>query len=104
MDVLHYLQLDSFAPGDPLAIAAVVMLSCLLSCDNAVVLALLVRDLPREQQGRALSYGLVGAYVFRVFALIFAVWIMSRWYLKLVGGGYLLYLAIAHFARGEQPK
>ena len=86
MDWLSLLHVDGFEAGDPLAIAAVVMLACLLSCDNA------------------LSYGLVGAYVFRVIALVFAVWIMSRWYLKLLGGGYLLYLAIAHFARGEQAK
>jgi YkoY family integral membrane protein len=104
MDLLRFLQLDAFDASDPLAVAVVVVLACLLSCDNAVVLALLVRDLPRPQQARALTYGLIGAYVFRVVALILAVWIMSKWYLKILGGVYLLYLAVRHLARGEHHR
>lgn len=98
-DILHFLQLDTFVPGDLLVVGVVIVLHCLLSLDNAVVLALMVRELPKEQQGRALRWGLIGAYVFRILALILAVWIMSKWYLKVIGGAYLLYLAVSYFLK-----
>ncbi|MBA2481615.1 MAG: hypothetical protein H0V44_13195 [Planctomycetes bacterium] len=102
--LLHFLQLDTFVPGDLLVVGVVIVLHCLLSLDNAVVLALMVRELPKEQQGRALRWGLIGAYVFRIIALILAVWIMSKWYLKLIGGAYLLYLAVAYFLKKKHVE
>lgn len=102
--ILHYLQLDSFVPGDLLVVLVLIVLEGLLSCDNAVVLALLVKDLPPAQRGRALRYGIIGAYVFRVAALALATWIMSRWYLKVLGGAYLLYLAFAHFLKHDDDQ
>ncbi len=102
--MLHWLQLDSFVPGDLLVVLVLIVLEGLLSCDNAVVLALLVKDLPPAQRGRALRYGIIGAYVFRVAALALATWIMSRWYLKVLGGAYLLYLAIAHFIKDDDDQ
>jgi YkoY family integral membrane protein len=97
--LLHALQLDTFVPGDLLVVGVVIVLHCLLSLDNAVVLALMVRELPKEQQGSALRWGLIGAYVFRILALVLAVWIMSKWYLKLIGGAYLVYLAVSYFSK-----
>jgi YkoY family integral membrane protein len=71
-----------------------------------VVLALLVKNLPPHLRGRALRYGIIGAYVFRIAALALATWVMTKWYLKALGGAYLLYLAWAHFSRhqDEQPS
>ncbi|MBA3846517.1 MAG: hypothetical protein H0X45_07725 [Planctomycetes bacterium] len=102
--ILHFLQLDSFVPGDLLVVLVLIVLEGLLSCDNAVVLALLVKDLPPAQRGRALRYGIIGAYVFRVAALALATWIMSKWYLKVLGGAYLVYLAYAHFSRHDDDQ
>jgi YkoY family integral membrane protein len=98
-DVLHVLQLDSFRGDDLLVVGVVIVLHCLLSFDNAVVLALMVRDLPRDQQGPALRWGLFGAYIFRAVALALAVWIMGFWFLKVLGGAYLVFLAVRHFRR-----
>jgi YkoY family integral membrane protein len=60
------------------------------------VLAILVRTLPPEQRRKALTYGIVGAFVFRFIALIFAAHLMQLWVFKLIGGGYLVYLAMKH--------
>jgi YkoY family integral membrane protein len=95
--ILDFLQLTSFEPGDLLVVLSLVLLEGMLSCDNAVALAMMVRPLPREQQGRALRYGIVGAYLFLFLALLAATWIVQQWYLKALGGAYLLWLAIAHF-------
>ena len=53
-------------------IFSLIILESLLSVDNAAVLATMVMDLPKEQRGRALKYGILGAYFFRGLALIFA--------------------------------
>ncbi len=104
MDITGYLQLDHSSPADLVVVGAVIVISCLLSCDNAVVMALLVRELPRELQTKALGYGIIGAYAFRIAALVLATWIMGIWYLKVAGGAYLLYLAIAHFLRPQTDQ
>ena len=41
----------------------------LLAADNAVVMAVMVKHLPKVQQKKALFYGLIGAFVFRFAAL-----------------------------------
>ena len=75
-----------------------VIIESLLSVDNAAVLATLVGDLPREQRRQALRYGIVGAYVFRGLCLVFASYLVGFWFLKPLGGLYLLYLAARYFA------
>lgn len=99
---LALLQLTPFDPSDLLVVAVLIVLEGLLSCDNAVVLALLVKHLPPEQRGRALRYGIIGAYVFRVGALLLASWIMSKWYLKVAGGAYLVWMAVSHLRQHQQ--
>ena len=54
-------------------------------------------NLPKEQQGRALKWGIIGAYVLRGACLIFAAWLIKILWLKIVVGIYLLYLAYQHF-------
>lgn len=97
--LIHALDLHTFVPGDLLIVLVLVVLEGLLSCDNAVVLALLVKHLPPEQRGKALRYGIIGAYVFRIIAILLATWMMSKWYLKVLGGVYLLYMGISHFLK-----
>lgn len=79
-------------------ILGVILLEVILSFDNAAVLATMVKDLPAEQQDKALKYGIVGAYVFRGIALVLVESIISIWWLKPIGGVYLLWIAIKHFA------
>jgi YkoY family integral membrane protein len=73
------------------------VLEGLLSADNALVLALMVRHLTRHDQRRVLRWGLWGAVGFRVIAVLLATNLVRYWIFKVIGGGYLLYLAIAHF-------
>jgi YkoY family integral membrane protein len=87
--------------ADIVTIALLVLLEGLLSADNALVLAILVLGLPPAQQQRALKYGIVGAFVFRAIAVALAAYLIQVAWVKLVGGGYLLYLAYRHFRGGE---
>jgi YkoY family integral membrane protein len=78
-------------------VLTLVFLEGLLSADNALVLAVMVRHLPKDQQKRALRYGIWGAFVFRLIAILLASKLLDYWHFKVVGGLYLLYLAVAHF-------
>jgi YkoY family integral membrane protein len=85
-------------------IVVLVVLEGLLSADNALVLAVLVKHLPPEQRLRALTYGLVGAYVFRFLAILFATILIQIWQFQALGAAYLLYVALKHlFGRRPEP-
>ena len=45
-------------------ISTLIIIEGLLSADNALVLAVLVKHLPNKQRKRALMYGMLGAYFF----------------------------------------
>jgi YkoY family integral membrane protein len=80
-------------PGVSMAIIGnLIIIESLLSVDNAAVLATMVMDLPEEQRNKALKYGIWGAYIFRGLAMIFAAFLIKIWWLKPLGGLYLLYL------------
>ena len=86
-------------PADFLTVALLVVLEGLLSADNALVMAVMVLGLPRSQHRKVLSYGLVGAFVFRIAATLLAVYLIKIALVKLLGGLYLLYLTYAHFSQ-----
>jgi YkoY family integral membrane protein len=83
--------------SDFLTIGLLVGLEGVLSADNAMVLALLVLGLPKDQQKKALRYGIVGAFVFRGAATLAAAYLIRLGWVKLAGASYLLYLAYQHF-------
>src|SRR4029078_9505445 len=69
--------------------------------DNALVLAMLVLGLPRDQQKKSLRYGIAGAFAFRIIAVTLAIHLIRVAWIKLGGAGYLIYLSVQHFfARG----
>lgn len=97
-----------FLGTDPAAgitvIFSLILIEGILSVDNAAVLATMVMRLPEEQRGKALKYGIIGAYVFRGICLVLVSWLMNIWWLEPIGGLYLLYLAWKHFARHESVE
>lgn len=91
-------------PGTSLAIIGnLIIIESLLSVDNAAVLATMVMDLKPEQRNKALKYGIWGAYFFRGLAMIFAAVLIKIWWLKPLGGLYLLYL-VYDWWKGKQTE
>jgi YkoY family integral membrane protein len=88
---------QNFEPHDIIVIGLLVVLEGVLSIDNALVLGLLAKRLPKALQGKALTYGLVGAFVFRFIAIATAAWLLHWRFVKLLGGAYLIYVALKHF-------
>ena len=76
------------------SVGSLILLEGLLSADNALVLALMVRHLKEDEQKRALLYGLGGAFVFRFIAIMFASVVLQQWWLQAIGAAYLIYLPL----------
>jgi len=103
MDFLHTVLGNDIQAG-LLIILNLIVIESLLSVDNAAVLATMVMDLPPDQRKKALKYGIIGAYVFRGICLLLAAWLVQVWWLKPLGGLYLLYLAIDFFIKKSKKN
>ncbi len=94
--------------NEPLAslliIGNLILIESLLSVDNAAVLATMVLKLPAQQRKKALKYGIIGAYVFRGICLLLASYLIRIWWLKSLGGFYLLFLAIDWWLKKKKSK
>lgn len=78
-------------------ILSLIILEGLLSADNALVLAAMVKHLDEKQQKKALLYGIWGAYIFRFIAIGLGVYLVKFQAVKIFGGLYLLYLSFSFF-------
>lgn len=108
IDVIHLVpeMWNDIVSNPAVSIAIIgnlIIIESLLSVDNAAVLATMVMDLPPEQRKRALKYGIWGAYFFRGLAMLFASFLIKVWWLKAVGGLYLLFLVL-NWYRGKQTE
>jgi YkoY family integral membrane protein len=79
----------------------------LLSADNALVMAVMVKHLPKEQRKKALFYGILGAFIFR-FAALFAIsFLVNVWQVQALGAAYLIYIGAKHIykqRKKDEPK
>ena len=84
-------------------IITLIIMEGLLSFDNGMVLATMVNKLkdPVEQK-KALYYGMVGAVGFRIIFIALGVFLINLWWLKVLGGAYLLKLAYDHFFKNSK--
>ncbi len=77
-----------------LAVGQIIMIDILLGGDNAVVIALACRQLPKDLRLKGILWGTAGAIVLRVILIAFAVTLLAVPYLKLVGAALLLWIGI----------
>ncbi|MDE4086218.1 TerC family protein [Planococcus maritimus] len=76
----------------------------LLAADNAVVMAVMVKHLPKPQQKKALFYGLAGAFIFRFAALFMITFLVNIWQIQALGAAYLLFIAVKHIYDQRKGK
>lgn len=85
-------------------IISLFIIEILLSVDNALVNATLAESLPEEKRKKALRIGILLGAVFRIIALFLVAIIIQNVWLKILGGLYLVYLAIAHLGRAVDEE
>ncbi len=77
-----------------LSVGQIIMIDILLGGDNAVVIALACRQLPKNLRLKGILWGTAGAIVLRVILIAFAVTLLAVPYLKLVGAALLLWIGV----------
>jgi YjbE family integral membrane protein len=75
------------------ALLAIILIDLVLAGDNAVVIALAARNLPKQLQKKAIVWGTVGAIVVRSARTVGVVWLLQVPGLMLVGGLALVWVA-----------
>ncbi|WP_027409863.1 TerC family protein [Anoxybacteroides tepidamans] len=75
------------------ALLSIVIIDLVLAGDNAIVIGLAARNLPKHQQKQTIIWGTVGAIVIRILATLAVVWLLKIPGLLLVGGILLIWIA-----------
>jgi YjbE family integral membrane protein len=75
------------------ALMAIVVIDLVLAGDNAIVIALAARNLPKPLQRRAVLWGTLGAVVVRASLTVGVLWLLQVPGLMLAGGALLMWIA-----------
>ena len=86
------------------ALAAIIVIDLVLAGDNAIVIALAARNLPKLLQRRAIVWGTVGAVVVRASLTVAVLWLLNIPGLMLAGGLLLAWIAYRLLAGDENGK
>jgi YjbE family integral membrane protein len=84
---------ELFSPEFFSALAAIIVIDLILAGDNAIVIALAARNVPKHLQKRAIVWGTVGAIVVRTTMTLVVVWLLKVPGLLLAGGLLLVWIA-----------
>lgn len=87
--MLEFLQTLSWA-----AVFQIILIDILLGGDNAVVIALACRNLPKKQRMQGILWGTAGAIILRVVLIAFALTLLNIPFLKIVGALLLVWIGI----------
>jgi len=82
----------------------VIAIDIVLGGDNAVVIALAARSLPKEQQKPAVLWGTGAAVVMRIILALFAIKLLLLPWLKVLGGLLLFWIGAKLLAGTEHKK
>jgi YjbE family integral membrane protein len=79
---------------------SIIIVNLVLSGDNAFVIAMAVRSLPRRQRMNGIVFGVGAAVVLRVALTFFAAMLLQIQYVKLIGGAAIIWIALKLLAEG----
>ncbi|MBW8350879.1 hypothetical protein K0H71_15705 [Bacillus sp. IITD106] len=81
-----------------------IFLEGLLSADNALVLAIMAKHLPENQQKKAINIGLLLAFIFRIGAIFIISYLFHVWQVQAIGAAYLIFIALKHLLKRNKNK
>lgn len=79
----------------------ILLINMILSGDNAFVIAMASKNLPRHLQGKAIRWGAIGAVLLRIIFTILMLSLLKLPFIHLVGGILLLILAYKLLTENE---
>jgi len=87
-----------------LAMLNIIFINLILSGDNAVLIAMAVRGLPREQRQTGIIFGTGAAVVLRIILTFFVAMLLGVPFVKLIGGALILWIAVKLFMESEPEE
>src|SRR4051812_31102799 len=75
------------------ALLSIIMIDLVLAGDNAIVIGLAARNLPKNLQKKVIIWGTVGAIAIRALATVIVVWLLKIPGLLVIGGVLLIWIA-----------
>jgi YjbE family integral membrane protein len=85
--------MDFFSADYLSALLSIIVIDLVLAGDNAIVIGLAARTLPKNQQKKVIMWGTVGAIGIRILATLAVVWLLKIPGLLLIGGVLLVWIA-----------
>lgn len=85
-------------------LVVLILLESLLSADNALVLAVMAKHLPEQQQKKAINIGLLLAFIFRIGAIFIISFLYDVWQVQAIGAAYLIFIAVKHLFKRDKEK
>ncbi|MBI4689653.1 MAG: TerC family protein [Nitrospirae bacterium] len=82
------------------SLISIVIIDLILAGDNAVVIAMAVRSLPKEQRKKGIIFGAGAAVLLRVIATFFISQLLQISFIKLIGGILITWIAVKLFIEG----
>jgi YjbE family integral membrane protein len=82
---------------------SIIMIDLLLAGDNALVIAMAVRTLPLRQRRTGIIFGAASAVLLRVILTIAATELLGMPWIKLVGGAFVIWIAVKVLADAASP-
>jgi YjbE family integral membrane protein len=83
---------------------SIILIDLILAGDNAVIIAMAVRSLPRQQRSRGIAFGAGAAVVLRVALTFFASQLLQVNFIKFVGGAVIIWIAVKLFVEGAPQE
>lgn len=96
--------MDIFSLDFLTALVTIIFIDLLLAGDNAIVIGLAARNLPKEHQKKAIWLGMGGAVLIRVVATLLVVYLLKIPFLLAVGGVILLWIAYKLLVQEDQHE
>lgn len=82
----------------------VILINIVLSGDNAVVIAMASRNVPKKQQKKAIFWGTFGAIILRLIFAVAIVYLLDVPFVTFIGGLLLVYIAIKLLIGDEEEN
>ena len=86
-----------------LGVFSIILIDLTLAGDNALVIAMAVRSLPRRERRIGTACGAAGAVLLRIALTIFAARLLSIRYVQLAGGLFIVWIAVKVLVDASAP-
>jgi YjbE family integral membrane protein len=86
------------------AVLSIVLIDLVLAGDNAVVIAMAVRNLPGKQRMWGIALGAGAAVIVRVVATFLVAQLLNMPFIKLVGGAVIIWIAVKLLSEGTDDE